>query len=300
MNKMCYNFILRITKLINVVLITIPFLLCWFNFYARRTASPFYFKGNWVVVALFFVLYIIFGRVYEAFFVSMNRISEMIYSQMLAATMSDCIMYVVIFLLMKHIPNPLPLIFAFLLQIIFSICWCYIAHKTYYKLVKPQNTIIVYDVRQGLDSLIQEYDLNNKFNVVQSIHISECLNNLKLLNEGEVCFLSGIRSHDRNVIIKYCVENNIVAYVIPRIGDVLMSGAKIRHMLHLPVLQVGRCNPSPEYLLIKRTFDIIMSLFALIITSPIMLVSAIAIKVTDKGEIFLSRRDLQRMVKCLI
>ena len=32
-------------------------------------------------------------------------------------------------------------------------------------------------------------------------------------------------------------------YLVPRIGDVLMSGAKKMHMFHLPILRVERYDP---------------------------------------------------------
>ena len=81
------------------------------------------------------------------------------------------------------------------------------------------------------------------------------------------------------------MTNGINVYVIPRVGDVIMSGARKMHMFHLPMLRVGRYNPNPEFLFIKRLFDILLSLVAIIILSPIMLIVAILIKVTDKGPI---------------
>ena len=88
-----------------------------------RTASPFYAKGNLLVVALFFVLYIVFGRVYDAFLMSMQRISEIVYAQFLAAGVSDLIMYVVIWLLSKHLPNLLPGVAALAGQVLLSALW---------------------------------------------------------------------------------------------------------------------------------------------------------------------------------
>ena len=98
--------------------------------------------------------------------------------------------------------------------------------------------------------------------------------------------MSGIHSHDRNIILKYCVENNITVFVVPRIGDTIMSGAHHMHMFHLPMLRVGRYNPQPEYLFVKRLLDIVISAIALVILSPIFLVTAISIKATDHGPVF--------------
>lgn len=81
MTRFKHDLILRIIKTLDAVLMTVPFALCWYSYYAKHIASPFYAKGDYLVVALFFVLFIIFGRVYDAFLMSMQRISEIVYAQ---------------------------------------------------------------------------------------------------------------------------------------------------------------------------------------------------------------------------
>lgn len=71
MTRVKHDLILRIIKTLDAVLITVPFALCWYLYYTKHIASPFYAKGDYLVVALFFVLFIIFGRVYDAFLMSM-------------------------------------------------------------------------------------------------------------------------------------------------------------------------------------------------------------------------------------
>ena len=65
MTRFRHDLILRMTKLLDAVLVTIPFAMCWYLYYAKRVASPYYAMGDYLVVALFFVLFIIFGRVYD-------------------------------------------------------------------------------------------------------------------------------------------------------------------------------------------------------------------------------------------
>ena len=123
MTRFRHDLILRMIKLLDAVLVTIPFAMCWYLYYAQRVASPYYAKGDYLVVALFFVLFIIFGRVYDAFLMSMQRISEIIYEQFLAAAVSDFIMYIVIWLLSKHLPNILPGVAALVGQVIMASIW---------------------------------------------------------------------------------------------------------------------------------------------------------------------------------
>ena len=82
--------------------------------------------------------------------------------------------------------------------------------------------------------------------------------------------------------------------MVPRVGDVLMSSAKQMHMFNLPILRVSRYSPNPLYLLIKRCFDIVVSIVGLVVLSPVFIVTAIAIKCSDKGPVFYKQLRLTK------
>lgn len=286
MNKFEHRLLLRIVKVLDASMVTVPFALCWMLYYANRVDAPFYAKGNWLVIALFFILYIIFGRVYDAFLISINRISEIIYSQVLAFLVSDGVMYIVTWLLSKHLPNLIPGLMAIAGQLVLASLWALLAHKWYFATFPARITAIIYDMRKGMTDLIESYGLSAKYDVQMTAHVGECVANLSMLHGMQTVFLSGIHSHERNIIIKYCVAHDIDVFVIPRVGDVLMSAARPMHMFHLPMLHLGRYSVQPEYLFFKRLVDILVSGVMLIVLSPIMLIVAACIKATDGGPIF--------------
>ncbi|MDY2627204.1 MAG: sugar transferase [Lachnospiraceae bacterium] len=277
---------LRVVKLLNLLLMTVIFAGSWYMYYSDRAFVQYYNKGNYLIILIFTILYFLLGRVYEAFQISHFRISEMIYSQSLAAVISDAIMYVIICLLTLDAPNILPLMMTFICQLLISICWSFLSHRWYFSTFMPRRTAVVYDVREGLEKLVDEYGMDVKFNVVKTQYVKECIEDLDSLNDCEVVFISGVHSHDRNIILKHCMYHAISVYVIPRVGDVIMSGAKKMHMFHLPILRVDRYSPNIEYIFVKRVFDIIVSLCALILVSPVMLITAAAIKAVDHGPVF--------------
>lgn len=285
---------LRLIKVLDIICMTIPFICCWYGYYVNQMENSFYKCGNLLMIALFMLVYFLFARVYNAFLVSINRISEMVYSQVLAALITDGISYIVIVLLVRGFPNLIPGILAIAGQIVISFIWCFLAHHWYFRAFPPQKTMIVYDVREGMEKLINQYDLQKKFQVEEVLQVEECLDNLHKLDKIETVFLSGIHSHDRNIILKYCIEHHIKVYVIPRVGDVLMSGAKQVHMFHLPMFRIGRYDPQPEYIFFKRLFDLAIAGAATIVLSPIMIITAIAIKAYDKGPVFYSQVRLTK------
>ena len=285
MNGVRHTLALRLVKLVNVLLMTLPFVGCWYLYYADHITAPFFRRGNWAMVLLFVVLYFCFARVYDAFYISIYRISEIVYSQGLSLVMTDGVVFLVIWLLTRTFPNPLPGLAALAVQLLLSVAWSVLAHKWYFAVNPPVPSVVVYDTRVGLESLIRQYGLHKKFDVSRTYQVEDCLADLSVLDDVGAVFLSGIHSHDRNILLKYCVDHGITVYVLPRIGDVIMSGAKQLHMFHLPVLRVDRYNPGPEYLFIKRAGDILVSASMLIVLSPIMLGVAIAIKANDHGPV---------------
>ena len=102
MSRLKHDVLLRVVKYMDVILMVCPFL-----FYCFWDCSE---NKNMAIVLgiLAVVFYCIFGRIYEAFFVSIKKISEMIYSQMLAIFVTDGMMYLLICILSRSLWSVLP------------------------------------------------------------------------------------------------------------------------------------------------------------------------------------------------
>ena len=281
-----HDITIRIVRLINLILMTIPFAVAWYTFYSKKLYVYFAMRGHWLVVALFVLLYVLIGRTYDAFKMSYTGRKTIVYSQMLSVLEVDVIMYIVAWLLIRHMPNVLPFLGILVVQFICSCIWAYLSQAWYYKTFPAKKTVIIWDARKGIGKLIDEYELSKKFQVVATANIEECLDDLTILDDADAVFLAGVHSHDRNIVAKYCLMNNITAYMIPRVGDLIMLGAEKAHMFHLPLLKVTRFDPTLEYLIIKRVMDILLSLIAIILLSPILLITALLIKKEDGGPAF--------------
>ena len=136
--------------------------------------------------------------------------------------------------------------------------------------------------------------MSKRFDVQRSLYAKEALKSPSCLEGIKCVLLFGVHSHERNIVIKECVERNIQCYLLPRIGDVIMSGAHQVHLFHLPMLHVSRYNPHPEYILEKRIFDIVSSGVVLLLLSPFFLITALAIKLQDGGPVFYTQARLTK------
>lgn len=285
----------RIIKFFAIALATLPFVVCWYTYFADSVPMPFINWGNWVIIALFVALYISFARVYDAFWISVNKFSELVYSQILSVLIADAIMYIVILLINHNIPNIIPCLITLVVQILLVVLWSYGAQKWYFASFTAVKTAVVYsNHRREVLNLFKLYGLDKKFDVQLALGPQECIGDISQLDDFKSVFICGVSSHDRNVILKYCVANSITVYMLPRIGDIIISGAHKMHMFHLPVLRMSRFSARPEYAVVKRLFDILFSATAVFVLSPIMLITAIVIKATDGGPVFYKQKRLTK------
>lgn len=282
MESTTYRAVLRVVKLLNLALMTAAALCCWCLCYAHNGWD----QTGLLVAVIYCVLYMTYGRIYESFLISLVRITEMVYSQTLALLMSDGILYLVLSLMERRLVAVMPMLGLFAAQLLISVLWSVCAHKWYFASFAPKRTAVIHDRGRDVGELIGTYGLSKKFEVCRTATLEECLEgNFAMLEGMQTVFLCGISSHDRNLILKQCVEKGITVYVLPKIGDIIMSGAKQMHLFHLPFLRVGRYDPAPEYLFLKRLFDVVVSGFALIVLSPVMLLVAWAVR-RDGGPAF--------------
>lgn len=289
--------ILRGIKQANVLLMTIPFALCWGCFYVKQASCNADTGENWLMIFLFVFLYCIFGRLYEAFQVSTKRISEMIYSQSLSAFMADGILLMVIWMLLGHFPSIWPAVICGGVQILVSASWSFFANHLSFRVFPPEPTAIISGTSCDLDDLerlIDKYGLNKKCDVQLIQNIDDCLQDLSVLDTMHIVFMSDMHSEERNMVLKYCVARGIHVILAPCIGDVLLSGAEQTHLFHSPMLHVNWYHATPEYLAIKRAMDVLLSLAALVVLSPVMLAVAIAVKAYDGGPVFYSQIRLTK------
>ena len=153
----------------------------------------------------------------------------------------------------RRLVSPLSMLALFAGQLVISAVWCVCAHKWYFAVFPAKKTAVIHDRGRDVGDLIGTYGLSKKFEVCRTATLEECLEDeFRVLDGMQTAFLCGISSHERNLILKQCVERGITVYVLPKIGDIIMSGAKQMHLFHLPFLRVGRYDPAPEYLLAKR------------------------------------------------
>jgi exopolysaccharide biosynthesis polyprenyl glycosylphosphotransferase len=102
----------------------------------------------------------------------------------------------------------------------------------------------------------------------------------------DAVLINDVPAQNRNDILKYCYEHHIRAYVVPKISDIIVRGAKSVNLFDTPLMVVEGSGLNLSQRVWKRAMDIVLGSIAIVVASPIMLVVAIAIKLDDHGPVF--------------
>ena len=288
--------ILYLFKIIITLLITGMMFAIWFIYYNPKINLPFFAKGHYLMTVVFMAVYLVFTRVYGGFMVGTASVLDLIFSQIIAVGFTVGSSYAIFSLLSYKLVNPVPLMIGFVVFSIIAALWCFVADKVYFGLHKPKRTIVIFGNKESYESLKGVKGMTKRF-LVEEVHDSE-KTTLDFLFEKikgfDAVFMCGVPSDYRNEILKYCIANDIACFIKPKISDTIIRGGKTIQMMNVPVYRCKRSDTGLIYLAMKRVMDVVLSLIAIVISSPFMIFTAAAIKLYDGGDVFYRQTRLTK------
>ena len=277
---------MRAMKLLHVLVVTGLFMACAYWYYIPALgigkAMQYLVAGGMIYVAM----HVLLARVYRAYMVGTSRIRQLVFSQGLTHVLAAAIGYLAVSVFKLHFANPLPLMGLVAVQLLWDMLWSFLANRIYYNVNKGRKAAVIYTTEEDLQTVESLEHLERKFQLAHFVKLPEEADRMEaVLADTEAMFVMIADMDIRNTLIKRCMSKGIACYFPPRIGDVLVSGADHMQSFSVPMLRVQGARMPIEYLIIKRAFDILVSLVAIVVASPFMLATAIAIKAYDRGPV---------------
>ena len=273
------------------------FITCWYFFYASIMEDGIQMSTYDVLLSIvIFAAYFFFANVYGIYKIAYSRRTDLIFSQFLTLLCTYGLAYFIHTIRRAQFYNPLWLLAFFGGSLVFSILWTYLAYFLYFKMHKPKKTILLYTKETDLVRIKEAYKHNKRFDVVEKVNVGDMHFEeiVKIIDGYENVFVAGVQASTRNGIAKYCVDKGIKGFFAPHVGDIILMGGLNIQQFSTPVFSVRRAAPNPAYLFLKRFFDIALSLIGIIVLSPFMLITALIIKLYDRGPVFYSHIRLTK------
>lgn len=247
------------------------------------------------MIFIYMLLLIFFMQLYGGFKVGYLKKGNLIYSQILSAFFANVITYLQIAVQNKAFMSPLPIIGLLVAEALVALVWTTAFQWIYSGMFPPRRMLLITGDRS-------DYHLRDKINARDDKYIIEKTVNYRRgmerlipeIQKYDAVIIGDMPSHDRNVILKYCFQNSIRSYSVPKISDILLKSSNELNLFDSPLLLSRNMGLSIEQLFAKRLIDITGSLIGIIISLPFFIIIGICIKLTDGGPVLYKQTRLTK------
>ena len=267
------------------------FIRIWDRNYNDWIVFPFYYKGFLLMGAFYALFFVIFSYILGGMKIGYLKSSSLMLSQTLALIAANVSIYLETVLLSARFVNIIPMIELTAIDIVVIFIWTFLVNRIFRKLFPARHILLLYEEYDPSMLLRKVNSRKDRYLIKKSMNVEEGWESItKEMCNYDAVFLCDIHSPLRNRLVKYCYANGIRSYITPKISDIIIRSSENIHMFDTPLLLSRNNGLSFEQKLVKRFMDIVISLVMLVITSPFMLVTAVAIKLYDGGPVFFRQK----------
>ena len=267
------------------------FIRIWDANYNDGIVFPFYYKGFWMMGAFYALFFVIFSYILGGMKIGYLKSSSLMLSQTLALLAANISIYLETVLLSARFVNVVPMVELTAIDIVVAFIWTFCVNRIFRKLFPARHILLLYEEYDPSSLLRKVNSRKDRYLIKKSMNVEEGWETVtKEMHNYDAVFLCDIHSPLRNRLVKYCYANGIRSYITPKISDIIIRSSENIHMFDTPLLLSRNNGLSFEQKLVKRVMDIVISLVMLIITSPFMLITAVAIKLYDGGPVFFRQK----------
>ncbi len=333
------NTIILAISVVQLAIYGLIFYYAWLNNYHELVY--FHRKGNWLLMAVYVVLFLMFSSLYDGFKLGSSKTTDLIFSQVIANLFSLICLYIIASLVNKTFIEISGFLVIALILTVTIILLNVVINKVFTKTVAPLNSVYLYT--EGNDEVLNKINKYQKgfFNVTNSINLDKEKFDEDILKSYDCIFICGLDKSCKLKLVNECYELGKSIYVVPTYTDIILQcssecnlidtpllqcntfGPKLKlvnecyelgksiyvvptytdiilqcssecNLIDTPLLQCNTFGPTQFEKIVKRCFDIVFSLLLLIVTSPLMLLVAIAIKCEDGGPVLYKQVRLTR------
>ena len=267
--------------------------IAWEQYFSQAAGTPFFRRGDWLMVALYGLLLLFFSKLYGGLKIGYLERGNVLYSQMLSVILVNLFTYLQIALLAKGFLNPLPFLFLFVAQAVAICIWTFLANKLFERLFPPRQMLLIFGNRPSLTLMDKMNCRKDRYQIIQMVHMDAGINEIKqMIPKYDAVVICDVPSSIRNPILKYCYGIRKRVYMTPKISDILVRSAEDIHLFDTPLIMTRNGKMPIEQAFFKRGMDLILAGVGLIAALPFMAVTAMAVKLQDGGPIIYKQKRL--------
>ena len=282
--------LILLCNILLLFLLCFIFYLLWIQYYGE--IIYFYRKGNWLIVSMYFINLLLFNKLYGGFRLVYSKFGDLVFSQVLSSLLANISLYLIASLIKKtFIPiNGFLAILA--VNIVTILVITTLIKKLIRIFIKKKNTLLLYsDSHISFVNKLDKY-YSYFFNIMTCINDNDYCN--QSFDEYDTIILYNLNETSKAQYITKCYECDKPVIIVPSVRDIIMRFSSVIHIIDTPMLISNRFGPGIWSRGVKRILDIFMSSILLLLTFPFVVITAISIKLFDKGPILYSQTRVTR------
>lgn len=286
------------TTTVLVFLLTAVYYTVWSVAYNPDFEHPYIGKGKLFLAFVYFAILLVTSLLLGASRIDELRKSEILFYEVIAIVFSNAIAYTQICLIVANIANMIPMLYTLVAQILILILWTNVSFHIVHRLNPPEKLLIIYGSHLATEIVYKMSSLEERYVITESANVDEGFDALsQRIDRFESVIICDVPARMRNDLLKYCYQQNKSIYVVPKISDIVIRSAKDITYFDSPIIKSNSVGLTVEQRAIKRLMDIVCSLLALIVFSPLFLAVSLAIKLGDGGPVFYKQKRCTRDLK---
>ncbi len=291
--------IMFLASVLIVAFQTGVFAYAWFHFYHSSSVigRQYSYWGHWAIIAIYAFLVIVVSQLFSAFKVGYQRVLDVLLSQIFSVLIVNIVEYLQLALIgrWRFMEHCQPMLAVCAVNLAAVILWVLFMRWVYVRIYPPHEILLIYGKFDPKPLMSKMEKRKDKYIISGMISLSEGEDAIKAqILKHQAVMLCDIPSHERNLYLKFCFENDIRCYSQPKISDIMVMSAEEINLFDTPLLLFRNRGLTVEQQAVKRIFDVVVSLIALVILSPIFLIIAVLVKCYDGGPVFYRQERLTK------
>ncbi len=256
---------------------------------------------------MFPILMLVFIRIYGGFDIGIKKSKPIIYSMATAIVLVDIIVYLQVQIMNVNDMNRehlqlfgvdlVFLLIAVATQIVVITFAAYLGNMLYFRINPPKSCCIISSGHGNLSDITEKINcFKLQYNISEHIKYDD-VDILDAIERNQLVFLFDVPAEERAKLVEHCYKCSIGMYYVPDVYDII-SNSSVRHIIDdIPLLGKAELKPRLNKQFSKRTLDLLITVPIIFLLSPIMLIIALFIKLSDWGPVFYRQTRLTRDAK---
>lgn len=251
-----------------------------------------------ITMLTFVVLGIAMMSIYGGYNIGVYKSKPIIHSMTLSTLITDFITHLQLCIMNTNSANnqtfkyehPELLLLVMLLQFVVIVFFAYFGNYVYFSINSPEKCCVVTSSKYSLNNIVPKIRKYKKQYQITDMILYTDDKLFDIINRCDTVFLYDVPMSTRTMLVEYCYAKNKNIYYNFEMCDVVSLRGRTSILDDKPLVDSHVQDLTFEQTIMKRAMDLVISTIGLIVSSPIMLACAIAIKMEDGGKVFFKQK----------